>query len=186
MQRELVVGSVTRFSAIKDPLNLVNAFVHLRADGQPLRLLMVGDGELFALAQSVLRRTDTIDASTLTGSRDDIAEQLRNMDIFVLGSLREGISNTILEAMAAGLPIVASDTGGNPELIESGTNGVLVPPGDEQALAAAIRDYVQDPERRVRHGQASRDRVLSLFSIERMVDQYRALYAGALQMRDEE
>ena len=120
----------------------------------------------------------------MPGSRDDVPEQLRKMDVFVLVSLREGISNTILEAMASGLPVIASDTGGNPELIEEGTNGQLVPPGDTQGLAEAIRGYVADPERRVRHGLASRDRVISLFSIERMIDNYRALYLNALGMQE--
>lgn len=181
---DVVIGSVTRFSAIKDPLNLVNAFIELRAQGENVRLLMVGDGELLEKAKTRIREVGMDEVACLPGSRDDIPGQLRTMDIFVLGSLREGISNTVLEALASGLPVIASDTGGNPELIEAGANGELVPPGDRDALALAIRDYVQDPERRVRHGLASRDRVMSLFSIERMIDNYRALYMNALGMQE--
>ncbi len=180
----VVVGSVTRFSAIKDPLNLVEAFVSVQANAGlsdvPSRLLMIGGGELHENAVASLRDAGLLHVSSLPGSRDDIPQQLRSMDIFVLGSLREGISNTVLEAMASGLPVIASDTGGNPELIEDEVNGVLVPPGDRAALAAAVTQYIRDPDRRARHGSASRDRVVSLFSIATMVDRYRQLYQGLL------
>jgi sugar transferase (PEP-CTERM/EpsH1 system associated) len=175
----LVVGSVSRFSAIKDPLNLVEAFIALRQSGEAVRLVMIGDGELHATALRLLQDAGVAEFAWLPGSRDDIAEQLRSMDVFVLGSLREGISNTVLEAMASGLPVIASDTGGNPELVEKGVNGVLVPPGDRAALADAMRDYVQDEERRARHARASRDRVMSQFTIDSMVQNYRQLYKSA-------
>ena len=139
---------------------------------------MIGGGELHQSAVSSLRDAGLLQASSLPGSRDDIPEQLRSMDVFVLGSLREGISNTVLEAMASGLPVIASDTGGNPELIEEEVNGVLVPPGDRAALASAVTQYIRDPDRRARHGTASRDRVVSLYSIATMVDNYRQLYQG--------
>jgi sugar transferase (PEP-CTERM/EpsH1 system associated) len=178
----VVVGSVTRFSPIKDPLNLVEAFISVQANAAasdtPSRLLMIGGGELHQRAVASLRDAGLLQVSSLPGSRDDIPEQLRSMDIFVLGSLREGISNTVLEAMASGLPVIASDTGGNPELIEEEVNGVLVPPGDRAALASAVKQYIQDPDRRARHGTASRDRVVSLYSIATMVDNYRQLYQG--------
>ena len=182
--KPVVVGSVTRFSAIKDPLNLVEAFVSVQANtvstNTPSSLLMIGDGELHADAVARLRDAGLLEVSSLPGSRDDIPEQLRLMDVFVLGSLREGISNTVLEAMSSGLPVIASDTGGNPELIEDEVNGTLVPPGDRDALARAITAYIQDPDRRARHGKASRDRVISLFSITTMVNSYRQLYQSAL------
>ncbi|MDX1517340.1 MAG: TIGR03088 family PEP-CTERM/XrtA system glycosyltransferase [Woeseiaceae bacterium] len=177
------VGSVTRFSAIKDPLNLVEAFIALRREGLQVRLHMIGDGELLARARERLREERVEDDAWLPGSRDDIPELLRDMDLFVLGSLREGISNTVLEAMSSGLPVVASDTGGNRELVESGVNGMLVPPGDRQALAAAIRDYVQRPECRQRHGSASRDRVLSRYALTTMIERYGNLYREALDLQ---
>jgi len=184
---QVIVGTVTRFSPIKDPLNLVEAFVALSEQKESvrrdLRLVMIGDGELLGAARQKLAAAGLAKVSWLPGSRDDVPELLRSMDIFVLGSLREGISNTILEAMATGLPVIASDTGGNVELVREGSNGVLVAPGNRAALAKAISDYVSDPERRLRHGRASRDRVVSRFSIERMVEEYRALYADALGMQ---
>ena len=180
---DVVIGSVTRFSSIKDPLNLVEAFIALRRGETPGRLVMVGDGELHLRAKQLLADAGLDADSSLPGSRDDISAQLCSMDVFVLGSLREGISNTILEAMASGLPVIASDTGGNKELIASGVNGVLVRPGDREALRDAIAGYVHDPKRRLVHGRASRDRVVSLFSIERMIDEYRSLYEDVLRMQ---
>jgi sugar transferase (PEP-CTERM/EpsH1 system associated) len=180
---DVVIGSVTRFSSIKDPLNLVEAFIALKRGGAPGRLVMIGDGELHQRAVRSLANAGLDAERSLPGSRDDIPAQLHAMDIFVLGSLREGISNTILEAMASGLPVVATDTGGNKELIASGVNGVLVPPGDRKALCDAIAGYVHNRKRCLDHGRASRDRVVSLFSIERMIDEYRSLYENVLKMQ---
>jgi sugar transferase (PEP-CTERM/EpsH1 system associated) len=182
------IGSVTRFSAIKDPLNLVEAFIALRKGdavcNASFDLAMIGDGELHGAAVQKLQDAGLEAEAWLPGSRDDIPDQLRDMDIFVLGSLREGISNTVLEAMSSGLPVIASNTGGNPELIEDGKTGALVTPGDRQALADAIAAYVADPDRRIRHGRAARERVLSLFSIRTMVSAYELLYMRALGLRE--
>ena len=116
----------------------------------------------------------------LAGRRDDVAGLLRSMDIFVLGSWREGISNTILEAMACGLPIIATGTGGNAELVAAGESGTIVPPGDRAALADAIAVYAGDAALRARHGRAARERAVSQFSIAAMVASYGRLYGSAL------
>lgn len=180
----VVVGSVTRFSAIKDPLNLVRAFKNLgsldRHSSSAPALVMIGSGELEESARAALAEAGLEEASWLPGARDDVADLMKSMDIFVLGSLREGISNTILEAMASGLPIVASDTGGNRELVANGVNGKLVRPGDARALAAAISRYIVDPELRHRHGAESRRRACTQFSLDVMIDRYRSLYDGSI------
>jgi glycosyltransferase involved in cell wall biosynthesis len=183
-ENSVVIGSVTRFSAIKDPINLIEAFLCLYKKSAEqksvLRLIMIGDGELRGAALSRLEEAGLLDVAWLPGSRDDIPAMLRVMDVFVLGSYREGISNTILEAMATGLPIIATTTGGNTELIEPGINGVLVPPAESQELANAIAVYVNNSDRRVRHGQASRDKVLADFSIRGMIKNYENMYFRAL------
>ena len=180
----VVVGSVTRFAPIKDPLNLVEAFIRLRAAtaerGRELRLCMIGDGELRAQALARLTEAGAADAAWLPGGRDDIPALLRSMDVFVLGSLREGISNTVLEAMASGLPVVATATGGNLELVTPGETGALVPPADAAALAEAIAAYVVDPALSARHGRSARDRAVRQFSIAAMVASYRRLYDHCL------
>ena len=178
----VVIGSVCRFSAIKDPLNLVDAFIRLAGNdaGARLGLVMAGDGPLRADAEARLAASGLAARSWLPGSRDDIPAILGSLDVFVLGSLREGISNTILEAMASGLPVVATATGGNVELVDPARNGGLVPPGDAGALAAAISTYVNDPERRSNHSHASRTMAESTFSLTTMIGNYRALYREAL------
>jgi sugar transferase (PEP-CTERM/EpsH1 system associated) len=180
----VVIGSVTRFSAIKDPLNLVEAFIRLRTfggdDARPARLLMIGDGELRDQALARLEQAGAAAVAWLPGSRDDIPELMRTMDVFALGSLREGISNTILEAMASGLPVVATATGGNPELVTPDETGLLVPPGDHRALADAIAAYVRDAELRRRHGRQARERAVAQYSLAAMLVSYRDLYDRAL------
>ncbi len=174
----VVVGTVTRFSTIKDPLNIVRAFIEARRDsaGSRLRLVMAGDGELRAQAEAQLKNAGAADAAWLTGSRDDVPTLLRDLDVFVLGSRREGISNTILEAMSAGLPVIATATGGNGELVESGVTGRLVQPGSAEALANALLVYSNDVALRRAHGQAARRRAVEEFSLRRMLGHYEALY----------
>lgn len=184
----IVAGSVTRFSEIKDPLNLIEAFINLKINQSDqfsmLRLVMIGDGNLRSIAMTMLEDAGLSDDTWLPGSRDDIPEILRLFDVFVLGSYREGISNTILEAMSSGLPVIASDTGGNPELIDDGENGVLVPPADRTALAGALAQYVENIERRRKHGESAREKVISKLSLTSMIERYRDLYDRALAVED--
>jgi len=184
----IVVGTVTRFSAIKDPMNLVEAFISLcgaqNAVTPFVRLVMLGDGTLHNQAVERLREAGLGDKAWLPGSRDDVAEILARIDVFVLASFREGISNTILEAMATGLPVVATDTGGNRELVESGITGALVPTEDPIALATALATYVDDKSLREAHGRASRERAIGSFSISAMVENYGNLYKEELAVRE--
>jgi sugar transferase (PEP-CTERM/EpsH1 system associated) len=177
-----VVGSVTRFSAIKDPLNLVRAFIQARREpaGAQLRLMMAGDGALKADAERLLRDAGEERNAWLPGSRDDVPELLRELDLFVLGSQREGISNTVLEAMATGVPVIATATGGNLELVKDGVSGRLVRYGDREALTRALLDYAGDPALRARHGRAARERAEQEYSLKRMLADYESLYRNQL------
>ncbi len=178
--QSFVIGSVTRLSEIKDPLNVVRAFLALRKllaeRGRDVRLALIGDGPLRGAVEAEVGAAGAQDVVWLAGSRDDVADLLRSFDVFVLGSLREGISNTVLEAMASGLPVIASATGGNLELIEDAVTGSLVPPGDSAALAQALRRYVEDEALRRSHGAAARARAESLYSLSGMMERYRDLY----------
>ena len=108
---------------------------------------------------------------------------MRTFDVFALPSLGEGISNTILEAMATGLPVVATRVGGNPELVEEGVTGALVPVGMHRALAAALRTYVDDTALARRHGANARKRAEERFSIDAMVAGYLSVYDSVLATR---
>lgn len=179
-----VIGSVLRFEGIKDPMNLVQAFItltaKLRKKGIGVGLVMIGDGPLRSAATSALDSAGLQGQYWLPGSRDDVAQIMRSLDVFVLGSRREGISNTILEAMASGLPVIATNTGGNLELVASEATGLLVPVGDPPALAEAIRRYVEEPALGTEHGVGGRKRVEQFFSMSAMIDSYKGLYEELL------
>jgi sugar transferase (PEP-CTERM/EpsH1 system associated) len=177
----VIVGSVTRFEPIKDPMNLARAFIDARKrlTDVDLRLLMVGDGPLRADVLQLLESAGEARNAWLPGAHSNVDAWLRTMDIYALGSRREGISNTVLEAMASGLPVIASATGGNLELVEAGTTGALMPPENSAALADALTRYAQDASLRAQHGAAARARAERLFSLEAMVAGYTDLYRGA-------
>lgn len=183
----VVIGTIGRMEAVKDQMTLVRAFLYLlNADiraRQRLRLLLIGDGSLRAAALELLRSAGAEWLAWLPGEREDVPAMMRALDIFVLPSLREGISNTILEAMASGLPVVATRVGGNPELIVNEVTGTLVPPADPVAMAEAIRTYLLYPQKGTIHGQAGRRRVESCFSMEAMVGGYLKVYDTALSGR---
>jgi sugar transferase (PEP-CTERM/EpsH1 system associated) len=183
----IVIGAVGRMQTVKDQPTLARAFVRLNgmfpALRGRLRLNMIGDGPLRSEVERVISEAGLSAQSSLAGARDDVPEQMRAMDIFVLPSIVEGISNTILEAMATGLPVVATRVGGNAELVVDGETGVLVPPSNSDALAQAIGAYVTDPVRARRHGAAGRQRVLRDFGMDRMLDRYMAVYDGLLSPR---
>ena len=176
---------VGRMEAVKDPVLMAEGFA-LAATGagrDQLRLVMVGTGSLEGEVRSVLTRAGVVDRAWLPGARSDVGELLRAADVYALTSLNEGISNTILEAMASGLPVIATKVGGNPELVRDGQTGQLVPPRNPQALAHALQGYVENAALRRQHAGAARALVLEEFTLERMVGRYLALYDELLAMR---
>jgi len=176
-----IIGTAGRLDPVKDPLNLVRGFAALVSDDAALRararLVYIGDGSLRAELETEAGRLGVREACWFAGSRDDVAQLLRALDLFVLPSLNEGISNTILEAMASGLPVVATRVGGNAELVEEGVTGSLCAPAAPEALANAMRPYFADPALGSRQGSAARARVMQRFSIDRMVQQYTDIYS---------
>ena len=174
-----VIGSVGRMAAVKDFQSLVQAFLLLlREPGARarLRLMIVGDGPCRQACLELLAQAGAQDLAWLPGARDDVAQLLRAMDVFVLPSLAEGSSNTILEAMASALPVVATEVGGNAELVQSGWNGMLVPPRSPELLADALSDYCRSPELGRRHGARGRRLVLAEHSLAAMAGAYLAVY----------
>lgn len=175
-----VVGTVGRLQAVKDQQLLIRAVSALVARRPDLRerlyLVVVGDGPEREALNALIAEGGIRGQVWMTGSRDDVPDLMRAMDLFVLPSLAEGICNTVLEAMACGRPVIATAVGGNPELLEPGVTGELVPAGEPEALADAIEVYADDPERARRHGLAARQRAETAFSLDAMVAGYQALY----------
>jgi sugar transferase (PEP-CTERM/EpsH1 system associated) len=179
-----VIGSVGRMEAVKSYDTLVRAFLRLveRREGarNQLRLVIVGNGSERNACAELVRAAGADDLVWLPGQREDIPCLMRAFDVFVLPSLGEGISNTILEAMASGLPIVATRVGGNVELVDEGTTGVLVRPSDPQAMGDALERYFVDPALRRLMGRNGRIAAEQRFSIETMVQGYCLVYDSLL------
>ena len=184
-----VIGTVGRMQAVKDQLTLAHAFVLLLQlvpqAAQRLRLVMVGDGPLRAQVSEILDRAGASRLAWLTGERDDVPQIMRGLDLFVLPSLAEGISNTILEAMASGLPVLATAVGGNPELVDEGRTGALIPAADPQAMAQAMLRYCVDPAECRRQGREARRTAERDFSMTAMVNGYLAIYDRMLQLKQD-
>jgi sugar transferase (PEP-CTERM/EpsH1 system associated) len=172
----LVLGTIGRLDPVKDHVGLVEAFADVAPTCPSATLLIVGEGPCRAAIAGAVK-AHALDARVrLLGERHDVPQLLTAFDVYVLSSIAEGISNTILEAMASGLPVLATRTGGNPELVDDDVTGALVPVGDRQAMASAIRTYVHDPALRARHGAAGRTRAHEQFALDRMAARYLGLY----------
>lgn len=166
-----VIGVVGRLDPIKDHPTLLKAFEEVRAIRQEVRLLVVGDGPERKRLENLAG-----EGVFFLGNRSDVPDILKDLDIFVLPSLNEGISNTILEAMAAGLPVVVTRVGGNHELVEDTFNGFLFKPGDSKSLASVLLQYLEHPNLRRQHGYAGRQRVQENFTVQAMVSSYEMVY----------
>ncbi len=176
----VVIGTIGRLEPVKDQVTLARAFARLLQERPDLRrrarLVMIGDGSLRPAVEQVLAEAGAAQLAWLPGYRDDAAALYGCLDVFTLPSRREGVSNTVLEAMASGLPVVATAVGGNPEIVVAGETGRLVPPANPDALAAALAGYMDAPQAAQAHGTAGRRRVEQTFSLAAMVAGYLAVY----------
>jgi len=181
LEEDILIGTVGRLDPIKDQRLLLQAFSNLQGDGNKLRLVLVGDGPERGSLESMREKLSCKDRIVFLGERSDIEYLLPMLDIFVLPSKNEGISNTILEAMATGLPVVATRVGGNPELVIHSKTGLLFPSGDVKGLTEAIDFYVGHEEERRVHGARGRSEAEQRFSLGRMVEEYESLYTSLLR-----
>jgi sugar transferase (PEP-CTERM/EpsH1 system associated) len=185
----VLIGTVARIQPVKDQATLLRAFAQLLAQ-QPdlpergrLRLVIVGDGPLLAELRALAESLNIAAVTHFPGALNNVFEILPSLDVFVLPSLNEGISNTILEAMASGLPVIATAVGGNVELIEDDVCGRFFAPGDSAALAGLLLEYAQSPQLRQAHSQAARQIAVERFSLDAMVANYQEVYDRLLQRK---
>ena len=183
----IVFGTVGRMHGVKDQETLARAFVRLCGQrpelAARLRLVLLGDGPLRQTCIDLFADAGLSEQTWLPGSRDNVPEIMRALDVFVLPSRAEGISNTILEAMACGLPVIATDVGGNAELVDSGHTGALIPSNDPAALARQMAVYADDPQLRRQQGENGCKRVAERFSMARMLSAYGGVYDQLLEQR---
>lgn len=175
------IVAVGRFKAPKDYVTLVRALARLKTGAFHARI--VGDGPDRTHVESEIRRLGLADAVELMGEREDVDAFLDAADVFVLSSRSEGLPLSLLEAMAAALPVVASAVGGVPEVVVDGETGTLVPPEDAEALSEALARLIESPELRERFGKAGRARVESEFSLEGFRERHLEVYGRALAAR---
>ena len=167
---------VGRLHRQKGPDLLLDAAVRLRQRLPGLHFVLAGDGPMAGKLADDAERAGILPQFHLLGRRDDVLRLMADADLFVLPSRWEGMPNAVLEAMAAGLPVVAADVGGCGELVVNGTTGILAAPEDAQQLADAIAKIAADPALAERMGGAGRERACGEFTVERMVRANEELY----------
>lgn len=171
-----VIISIGRLEKVKDHKTLLSALHILDKKGLDFSCLLVGDGSLKKELVEFSHGLGLAERISFLGLRQDIPELLSVSDIFVLSSLFEGLPRAIMEAMAASLPVVATDVGGISELVEDGVTGILVPPGDCEAMASGIKNLLQDSDLRERMGASGLKKIKEEFSFEEMVHQMEKIY----------
>jgi len=175
---EILVGAVGRLDKQKGFATLIEAMSRLKKTD--LRCVILGEGPERPRLEALIRRHELEKHVWLYGERPDIVTWLSAFDIGCLPSLWEGLPNTLLEAMALGLPVVASSVDGVPEVVENGKTGVLVAPSAPAALAKALKDLSADPERRAALGAAAHAAIMEKFTVRRMMDEYQDAYTAVV------
>jgi glycosyltransferase involved in cell wall biosynthesis len=174
---QFCIGCVGNLILVKDHLTLLKAVDGFALACRKWRLLIIGDGpELPKLVEFVNNHEVWKDRVCFLGRSNRVPELLRAMDVFVLSSVTEGISNSVLEAMATGLPVIVTATGGNPEVVIHGDSGFLFPVGDFQLLTEQLILLREQNELCVDLGRKARERVRERFSIDSMVRKYEEVY----------
>lgn len=171
-----IIGVVARLAAIKDHKTLLMACSLLQIRKLPFILLVVGDGPLRTELSDLVDVLKLNNHVKFLGNRTDVSDLMQILDVFVLSSLSEGISLTIVEAMACAIPVVATAVGGTPEVIIEGQNGYLVPPQDPELLSNRLALLIENPALRKQFGTFGRIRAEDYFSLNRASKEYRNLY----------
>ena len=179
-----VFGTVGRIQDVKDHATLIDAFIALLAllpqQREHLRLAIVGEGPLLPSLKEKIHAAGIEDLVWLPGARMDINIVMRSFSVFMLSSIAEGIPVTILEAMATGLPVLSTNVGGVPEVVQEGVTGTLVPASDAHAMAHAMAAYVQTPALAAQHGSAGLQRIHQHYSMNAMLTAYAGMYDAML------
>jgi len=177
---EKIILHVSNFREVKRPRDMINAFAHV-VKKLPARLALVGDGPELMACKELVEKLGLRKNVSFIGTYDAIWELLPQADLFYLPSEYESFGLAALEALACGTPVVATHTGGLPEVVTSGVNGILVPVGDVQVHADAILELLCDDAKRAKFGQAAREAAVERFALERILPQWEQLYERTLK-----
>ncbi len=173
---EYVFGMIARLSPEKDHETLIRAFRNVAGECPCARLAIVGSGPLLNDLESMARDSGVRDRIDFMGYRREIPFLLSAMDCVVLSTKQEGVSITLLEAMAAARPVIATKVGGNPEVIVDGETGLLTPAGDHEALAESMINVMRNPDYASGLGHAARQRARRMFHLDQMAEKYLRVY----------
>ena len=173
--------SVGRLTEAKDQITLLSAIEILKKQGRNIFLILVGDGELRIPLEKEIAQKKLTNCVYLAGNRSDVNQLLPGADAFILSSKREGAPMSILEAMAAGLPVIATNVGGIPEIVKDGENGILVPPQDQSFLANAIGRVLDDSEYAANLASRARISIEQNYSIQAVTEAYTKIYISILK-----
>jgi N-acetyl-alpha-D-glucosaminyl L-malate synthase BshA len=178
-KEQRILLHISNFRPVKRVLDVVRIFERVAREVDSV-LLMVGEGPERSSAQALGRRLGLSSRIRFLGTRESVAEIAALSDVFLLPSELESFGLSALEAMACGVPVVGSDSGGLPEVVDHGTTGYLAPVGDVEGMAARVVSILKDEERRHEMGVAGRERARTLFDAERIVTEYEEMYARVL------
>jgi glycosyltransferase involved in cell wall biosynthesis len=174
----ILFGTIARLDPIKNHSMMLGAFKRVIDAGINAKLMIVGDGEEKANIETLINKFDITDKVIMTGYEPRPHGHLALMDIYLLPSLSEGTSMTLLEAMSLGKPCIVTHAGGNPEIVLHNETGVVTPNNNEQAYAKAMSELAKDTQRQFVFSKAAKKRFVTYFSIENMVKSYETLYTG--------
>jgi sugar transferase (PEP-CTERM/EpsH1 system associated) len=177
-EHEFVIGTIGRLDPVKNHQGLIRAVRLLQDGGHAVRLVVVGDGPARQELQKCLQAARLTPEAIQLGYRGDVERLYHVFDTFVLNSFAEGMSNTLLEAMATGVPIVCTAVGGNPELVSDGVLGRVVASGDDAGLANALSHFIRFPSERNNLAAAARRFAEDSFSLATMIRRYSSLYGS--------
>lgn len=182
IERSFVWLAVGRFTAAKDHPTLFRAFSRLARRHPDAVLLVAGEGPLRNNYLEILRQLNLLERVHFLGFRSDVADLMNAADAYVMSSAWEGLPMVLLEAASAGLPIIATDVGGNGEIVQQGSTGYLAPPHDPGALAAAMERLLETPaSHRQRLGREARRQVARKYGLDRVAGQWENLYRALLE-----
>jgi glycosyltransferase involved in cell wall biosynthesis len=181
----IIIGNVARLDPVKNHTVIFRSLARLRSTGVEPFLLLIGEGSERDRLERDIRASGLAGQVRLLGQSDRVPELLNCMDIYVQSSLYEGFSNTVLEAMACGLPVVATRTGGTVDVLQDGEEGYLFEPDDDQSLASLILE-LQDKDKRQAMGMRGRRRVKENFPLGKMVREYERMYRNLASFGREE
>lgn len=176
-----IVGSVGRLAPVKDQASMIEAFSIIGRDRPDLTLLIVGDGPLMAELQKLAEEKGVRERVVFTGKRSDIPDLMSLFDIFILTSLSEGTSISLLEAMASGATPVVTDVGGNPSIVTHDVNGLLIQPKDLPRLAGTLGFLLDHEQARLHYAEKAVQTVRECYSLEKMIERYTGVYLELVQ-----